>query len=379
MPTLACAFFAGAIADRHDRAALMRVVNLVALVAVALLAVDVYYVPSTHVPVPGVAGFYLPMWVLLLYPMWALVTVTSTLFRPAFNTSVPRLVDRALLGRANGLIYAAAALASAAGTVAVGVVLTYRPLVEALAIPFVLFFATQVALVRMDADLAVRRSGPPRALGAEAREGFRFLVRRKALLEITVGALVINFLSAVALVELALYVATWLNLAQGFWYGAVIATSTVGGAVGFLSIARWKFEHRAGRVIILLIVVMGLSLLALGLVRSVWLALPIVFVYGMMPGMVTTVFLSTVQATVPDEMMGRVFAADEVGSYALVPVGQYTGGLLTLILGVQGVFLTAGGSILVLGVVMAVGFGALRQLGYSTDRGAESREAAEGS
>jgi hypothetical protein len=366
IPTLGTAFFAGAVADRNDRGALMQVVNLVAIVAVALLALDVYLAPSSHVRVPGTLGFYLPLWVLLAYPAWALVTVTSTLFRPAFNTSVPRLVQTADLGHANGLIYATAAIAGAAGTVAAGVVLTLRPMVEALAVPFVLFFATQVALRFVDADLSVHRTQPPRSIGTEAREGFRFLYRRRPLLEITLAALIINFLSAVALVELALYVATWLNLSAGFWYGTLLAVATLGGAVGFLSIARMRFEARAGRVIIFLVFVMGLSLLALGLVRSVWLAIPIVFVYGMMPGMVTTVFLSTVQATVPDEMMGRVFAADEVGSYALVPIGQYTGGLLTVLIGVQGTFLSAGGAIVLLAVVMLLGFGALRQLGYST-------------
>jgi hypothetical protein len=372
LPTLGTAFFAGAVADRHDRGRLMRVVNLGSIVATAAIALDVYFAPARHILVPGPSGFYLPLWILLAYPAWALVTVTSTLFRPAFNTSLPRLVERKNLGHANGLIYAIAALAGAAGTVGVGALLTVAPLVDALAVPFALFFATQVALLCVDADLAVHRVAPPRSLGAETLAGFGFLYRRRALLEMTLAALVINFLSAVALVELALYVASWLNLSAGIWYGTVVAVATLGGAVGFLSIARVRFEARAGRVMILLTIVMGLALLALGLVRSVWLALPIVFLYGMMPGMVTTVFLSTVQATVPDEMMGRVFAADEVGSYALVPVGQATGGALTLFLGVQGVFLAAGGSIVFLGLVMVVAFGALRALGYSTgERGAE--------
>ena len=38
---------------------------------------------------------------------------------------------------------------------------------------------------------------------------------------------------------------------------------------------------------------------------------------------------------VPDEKMGRVFAADEA-SLALVPFGQLAGGLVTLLLGVRG-------------------------------------------
>jgi hypothetical protein len=88
------------------------------------------------------------------------------------------------------------------------------------------------------------------------------------------------------------------------------------------------------------------------------------FVYGMMPGMIQTVVISTIQATVPDAMMGRVFSADEVGSYALVPFGQSAGGLLTLDIGVQGTYLAAGGAIVFFGLLAAVSFGALRRLGF---------------
>ena len=364
MPTLVTAFFAGAIADRYDRGGLMRVINLIALVATAFAVADFVVRPSAPVPVPGPHGFYLPEWLLLTYPIWATIVVSSTLFRPAYNSSVPKFVEPKLLGRANGLIYSAAALTSAAATLIVGSLLTLAPTEYAFTVPFLLFFATQATLLMLDVDLSVTRTGRRRAVWSEAKEGFLYLGRRRELLELTIGALLVNFLAAVALVELGLYIGLWLGLAQGFWYGALVAASTLGVAVGFLVIPRVRFEPHAGRWVIALIGLMGLALLSLGLVRSIWLALPIMFVYGMMPGMVQTVLLSTIQATVPDAMMGRVFSADEVGSYALVPVGQSTGGLLTLAIGVQGTFLAAGGAICAAGLLMAATFGALRRLGY---------------
>lgn len=364
LPTLGAAFVSGALADRHDRGHLMRTVNLVSILAITGLAADLVVGPSARLALPGPPGFYLPLWVALLYPGWALVTTTSTLFRPAFNTSVPRIVDTRDLGRANGAIYAVAAVASAVGALGVGILLSVVPMVYALGVPFVLFFATQVALISLNVDLSVTRRTAPRSVLTEARAGFAFLGRRRELLEITVAALVTNFLSAVALVELALYLRDWLGVDQGVWYGGMLAVVTAGTALGFVLVTRVRFEPRAGRVIILLTLLMGVALLAFGLVRSIWLALPIAFVYGLMPGMITTVFLSAIQATVPDEMMGRVFSADEVGSYALVPVGQLSGGLLFLAVGIQGTYLTAGGAIALFGVVMIVGFGALRRLGY---------------
>lgn len=366
LPTLGSAFFSGPLADRHDRHLLLRTSNLVSLCATAALAAVLYARPAGTVGVPFAPGFYLPVWVALALPAWATLISSATIFRPAYNASVPRLVPTAELGRANGLIYATAAVTSAVASLAVGVVLSTGPTVYALGVPFLLFLATQVALLGVRSDLSAPRPRATRRIRTDVAEGFRYLVRRRDLFEMTVAALVVNFLVALAFVELGLYVLLWLRLASGFWYGAMVASSTFGSAVGMVAVAHARFEHRAGRVLIGLILAMGLSVLALAVVRTIWLALPIVFVYGLFPGMVQTVFLSSVQATVPNQLLGRVFSADEVGSYALVPVGQAAGGALAFTIGVQETYLVAGGSIVGLAVVMVGAFGALRGLGYST-------------
>jgi MFS family permease len=368
IPTFAAAFFSGALADRHDRGRLMRVVNVVSLLGVTAAVADLIIRPAGRISLPLTPGFYLPVWVAFLYPCWATVVVGATLFRPAFNASIPRLVTAPDLGRANGLIYATSAVVGAVATLSVGLILTVAPAADALVLSFAIFFATQIALLRVDLDLSVRRAPAHRSVAREAVDGFVYLGKRRELLEITIAALVVNFLSAVALVELGLYVGSWLDLSQGIWYGAMVAASTLGVAVGFALVSQFRFEPHAGRAIIALTLAMGVGLIALGLVRSVWLALPVIFVYGMMPGMIMTIFLSTVQATVPDSMLGRVFSADEVGSYALVPFGQTTGGVLTSAIGVQGTYLAAGSAIAVFGVVMVAGFGALRRLGFHPRR-----------
>jgi hypothetical protein len=364
LPALAAAFFAGPLADRYDRGSIMRTVNLGSVLATVGVVADLIYAPDTHIAVPGPAGFYVPLWLLYLYPAWAAIATTTALFRTPYNASVPRLVDTADLGLANGAINATAAGTIAAATVSVGVLLTVGSAVYALGIAFVLFFATQVALLLIDTDLSVTRRTAPRSVWAEAREGYAFLVRRRGLFELTILGLIVSFLGAVAMVELALYVESWLDLSTGIWYGAMIAASTAGVAVGFLAISHLRFEHRAGRIVILLTLVMGAAIVALVLVHSIWLALPILFAYGAMSGMIVNVILSTIQATVPDEMMGRVFSADEVGSFALIPVGQFAGGLLVLALHVQGTYLLAGGTIVAFALVMLAFFGALRHLAY---------------
>jgi MFS family permease len=377
LPTLASAFFAGPLADRHDRHLLLRTSNMVSLVATAGLAADLFARPQGGVAVPFAPSFYLPEWVALALPAWAALISSATVFRPAYNASVPRLVPTVELGRANGLIYATAAITSAAASLAVGIVLSTGSPVYALAIPFVLFLATQVVLLGVRADLSAPRPRALRRIRADVAEGFRYLYGRRDLFELTVAALVVNFLTAVAFVELGLYVLLWLHLSSGLWYGAMVSASTVGSAVGLFTVAHTRFEHRAGRVLIALVLGMGLAVVALALVRSIWLALPIVFIYGLFPGMVQTVFLSSVQATVPNELLGRVFSADEVGSYALVPLGQATGGAVTFEIGVQGTYLVSGGLIVALAGLMAGGFGALRALGFSPHGPSEAPAAAD--
>ena len=371
VPTLLAMFFSGPLADRHDRGVLMRAVNLLSVIATLALVADLVYAPSTRISLPGPGGFYMPAWLIALYPAWALIAVTTTLFRPAYNTSISRLVTTRDLGRANGAIYATAAGASAVATLAVGALLTVAPAVYALGVAFVLFFATQIALLRVDTDLSVRRRTAPRSLWIEARAGYRFLYRRRGLFEITLLALVVNLFAQMALVEMGLYIGSWLGLTEGIWYGAMIAAGTAGVAVGFLSVPYLHFETRAGRFLLVLTFLLGVTLLSFSLVRTISLALAIYFVYGAITGMFVNVFLSTVQATVPDEMMGRVFSADELGSSALIPVGQFVGGLLVLAVSVRGSFLLAGAAIVVLSIVTLFSFGAMRALAYQPQHDVE--------
>lgn len=364
LPTIAAALVSGTIADRSNRRTLMIATNLASLAAAVGIGVDLAWRPMTAVAIPiGPGGFYLPEWVLSLYPLWAVITVATTLFRPAFNASLPQLVPTAALGSANGLSYAAALAVSVGITPVAGALFTFGAGVVAMAVLVGLFAFAELLVLALPRDLAP--PGPPRATSFlhDAGDGFRYLGRNRALLEITLSALAINFCSALGFVELGLYVTTTLATSQAALYGALTAGASVGAAVGTLLAGRLKFEPRAGRFLTAFAAGEGLTILALAFIRSIWVAIPDLFLFGLFPGMFTTVFLATVQATVPNQLLGRVLAADEVGSYALVPPGQAVGGLVTLQVGVTNTYLVAGGGMIAVGGLMAT-FGDLRRLGF---------------
>lgn len=353
VPTLVAAVFSGTLADRVDRNYLMRLVNLVAMAATIAIAAILVARPEMPVVVPGANGLYLPLWVLLIYPFWAAETTAVTIFRPAFNASLPRVVARPQLGTANGLVYATALLLSIVASLVASGILAWVGWGLALIIPVAFFLGTQLALGLLRADLAPRPEGVRRPFLKEALDGYRYLWVRRDLFELTVSALAINFFSAVAFVELSLYATFSLGISNAILLGALISGGSLGAAAGTLLVNRFRFEQRAGRFLAVLTVCQGLTVLALGFIHSIWLALPTMFLFGLFPGMFMTVFLATIQATVPNQTLGRVLAADEVGSYGLVPVGQWAGGLLTASAGVSVAYVSAGIGTAAIGGLMA--------------------------
>jgi MFS family permease len=366
VPTLLAAVFSGTLADRAERRRMMRITNAAALVGTAGLLIVLYVRPGTAIPFPGPPGFFLPAWILLLFPFWAAVSAATTLFRPAYNASLPKLVPSIDLAATNGLIFAISIGVTILGSLAATGALAWGSSLAPLAmlIPLSFLGVAQVALFGVPVDRPAAHIGTRPSFLRDARRGYVYLWHRRELFEITVTALAINFLSTVAFVELGLYVTDSLGVSNAILYGAMVTGSSIGVALGSLLMGRIRFEQRAGRFLAYVTAGEGVSVLILGLSHSIWISLPDMVLFGIFPGMYMTVFLATLQATVPNELLGRVLAADEVGSYAMVPVGQYFGGILTLALGsAQTPFLIAGVGTIAVGFLM-LGFRKLRALGF---------------
>ncbi|HTT26074.1 MAG TPA: MFS transporter [Thermoplasmata archaeon] len=366
IPTLVAAVVSGTLADVWPRLRLMQAVNAAEILGI-LGTMAVFLVrPTAGVGVPGIA-VPLPLYLVLLLPCWALVSTAATLFRPALNASMPRVVEASALGNANGLLYAFGLLVSVVGTLATPLLLTHAGTAWALVLPLGLLVVAQGGLAGISAPLDAPDRPMREPFARALVGGYAYLARRPALLQLTLASLAINFLSAIAFVELGLYVTIALGIQDPIYLGALYAGASVGAAVGAVAIGRIRFEPLAGRYLASLILAQGAIVLALVVIRSYPLALADLFLYGLVPGMAATVFFALVQATVRNEVLGRVLAADEVGSLALVPAGQYVGGLVTVAEGVSSTFLIGGVGILLSGLALAIS-PAVRRLGFEPGR-----------
>ena len=169
IPTLVGAVLSGTLADRFDRRWLMGITNVVGVAATGGLVAVLFLHPEEHVGFPGPVGFYIPMWFALACPLWAAVTASATLFRPAFNATLPKLVPPGALGRANGLVFGVAVAASVVGYLSATGLIMISGEGWALLVPFALFVGTGLAVLAMRPPSGPRTGLAPGSLPTLSR------------------------------------------------------------------------------------------------------------------------------------------------------------------------------------------------------------------
>ena len=110
----------------------------------------------------------------------------------------------------------------------------------------------------------------------------------------------------------------------------------------------------------------------LALAPSEYVAFTAAFGLGFVLGYSNTTWLSVVQLIVPTEMQGRYFGVDQLGSFAVVPVGQVVGAFLITVNGVQFDYLVAAFGILVSSAIFLLS-GEMRGLRYNGPARTDSR------
>lgn len=331
LPTLLFGLFAGALIDRLDRRRLM--------VACDLARAACFGGLTLFVLLEGVS-------VAALLVVMFLVATFSTIFRPATNATIPRILGREEVAEGNGLLQGGSTIALFAGSPLGGVVLVTVGAVAGLAIN-ALTFAISGALIFL--MLIPRGAGPEPAGGAQPRpsllrevaEGLRYLRSQRSLLLITLAAMVANFFLSIWGGFTVVYVVAQLRLgATGF--GILMAATTAGFALGALLPARLHSDRSPGAWLYVTWGIVGFFLIGLALTSNFLLALVFEFAAGLLLSFGNTTWLSGVQRTVPDALLGRYFATDEAGSFAMIPAGIAVGGVLVVLLGISATYLIAG-------------------------------------
>lgn len=322
---------AGALVDRHERRRLMVLSDLVRAGTLAGLVIATYTV-----------GFSLAVILVVAFVLGSF----TTLFQPAERALTPEVVGSEQLANANALVQtsnsvlqftantAGAAIIAAVGVVAAFGLNTLTFLVSASLITGI----TGVAVAKKpESGAAVKHP----SMVEDIRDGFRYITRNRALLELTLSAGIANFFLSMFFQFFVVYASV--ELGGGVLeYGLLQGLFALGWAPGAYLSAKYRAVRYAGLLWIVAGVLVGLSILAMVILPYLAPALLFSFVAGVLLGLTNTTWLTAVQLIVPTEMQGRYFGLDQLGSFAVIPVGQVVGGVIIAASSVGTDFLVAG-------------------------------------
>ena len=329
LPTLLFGLLAGALIDRWDWRRLMLSCDVARALCFGALALFVlFYGPSTVVLIGAVFA----------------VSVFSTVFRPATNATIPRILPESDRADGNGLLQGGSTIASFIGSPIGGVLVVTLGAAVGLAIN-ALTFAISASMIFLMVIPTARRASveAPSAkssLLSEVGEGLRFLRSQSALLIITITAMGANFFLSIWGGFTVIYVAVQLHQgATGF--GVIVAANTAGFAIGALLPGRLHTARAPGVWLPATWGLVGFFIIGLAFTTSLPIAVVLTLLGGTLLSIGNTTWLTGVQKSVPDEYLGRYFATDEAGSFAMIPAGVAVGGVLVLLIGISRSYLFA--------------------------------------
>ncbi|MGW1975601.1 amino acid adenylation domain-containing protein [Streptomyces sp. NPDC001889] len=303
VPGLLAAPVLGGLVDRIDRRRVMLVSTVVCGSAEAVLALL------------NTFGSLRPWHVGVLM---AILSVSLTGQRLAFQSAIPQLVPKRYLGHANGIVQVSGGIAQVVAPLAAVGMLAVIGLSGVLLLDVISYAvaATVLTVVRFPRTLAARRR---ETLRQEIVAGFRLVVGRRGFRAMLVFFAVLNLFLPVLFQLVS-------PLVLGFSSLASVATvSLAGGAgalAGGLAMGVWGGPRRRRmRGMLLVVPVLGLFCVLTGLRPDLLVVGAGVFGMSASLSLLNGIYLTIVQVKVPQRFHGRVMALNQMVAWSTLPVG----------------------------------------------------------
>ena len=285
-----------------------------------------------------------------LYVLGGLFGAAQAFAMPALSAFLPETVPARDLQDANSLFQGTRTVANVAGPALGAVLIAFAGTAGAFAFDAATFAVSAVLLA------TVRRaaSAPPPAVPklrpsmiAQAREGWRYVARVPWLwITILLFALVNAAEAGPRNVVLPTFVAIGLG-GGSTAIGLVLSTMALGSLVGYLMPGFLPPIRSRGLVAYAMTALFGASAALWGFAPSFPIILALSFVHGLAVAVFSLMWQTALMEQVREDLRGRVFSLDELGSFVLMPFSLAVSGALAEAYGARIVFVV-GGSVVML-------------------------------
>lgn len=312
VPAILAAPFAGVIVDKWKRKWLMVISDSIAGISTIIIFVLIYF-------------NVFEVW--HLYITAAISSLFSSFQMPAYQATIPLLVPKAQLGRANGLVQMADALSIVFAPVMAGFLLSSMGIKGILIIDFLTFIiALSTLLFVKFPELSLSEKDPKKvSFFQDALFGWKYIIDRPGLRGLLVYFAVVNLLLGYFNVLLQPLILSFTNERM---LGIALSITGIGMLVGGIAISIWGGPKNRVLAVIGSGAISGLFLMVLGFKESVILVtLATCLMFLLLPiGNAASQVIW--QSKVPLNVQGRVFALRRMIAISLSPIAYITAGPL---------------------------------------------------
>jgi hypothetical protein len=279
----------------------------------------------------------------LLYAVAFVLGTLETLFDTSAQSIMPSLVDKDLLNRANGRLYAVELTMNQFVGPPLGGFLAAIGIATAFGAGAAAYLVAALSLFTIAGTFRPVRDGPDRRIDQEIADGLRYLFCHRVLRTLAVMVGGGNLASSAVWAVLVLYAVAPGPLGlDEVGFGVLLTSMAIGSLAG--SFLAEPLERLLGRANLLVVSVL---LMAVGVGAPAFTDSPFVVAgaflvsgIGVVAWNVVTVSLR--QRIVPDHLLGRLNASYRLLAWGTQPVGAIVGGLIGEAFGLRAVFIVAG-------------------------------------
>jgi MFS family permease len=313
IPLIALAIFVGQIADRHDRRAVIRNVQVFkALGALTLAAGSISGALTRE----------------MIFAIIFVVGIARAFEMPTIHAIVPDIVPQSILPRAIAAAATAGQTAIICGPALGGFLYAFGP-ATVYAICAVVFIAASVLVSLVETRFAKRDETPLSLTTLFA--GFGYIRGRQVLFGVISLDLFAVLLGGVTAL-LPIYARDILT--TGPWgLGLLRSAPAIGALISSIVLSRYMIKRRAGRWLFASVAAYGVAISVFSISTSLALSIVALAAYGAADAISVVIRHSLVLSRTPNEMLGRVMAVNTMFTGSSGTLGEFRAGAMAAWLG----------------------------------------------
>ena len=282
-----------------------------------------------------------------IYIVQIIIGLVTPLYVPASQAITPTIVSEKQLSTANAYLDGTTRLMMFLAPVLGGIVIEYIGTDSTLIVVFILLLLSGFLLLWIKEK---RLPGGIRRTWLEQfKQGISYFFKERTIVWLGIFLAFVQFGVGVTMVINLPYITDVLN-GNFEDYGFFMAGFPLGFVIGSMLVGKVKFQSR--RFLMLgSLAIGGFTYISLGVLNSIYLAIIVEIIAGIMMAFFTIHNTTICQQTVPNHLMGKVMSVRLVIIRTAMPIGIVFGGIVSELWGIRPLYIIIGSIISILSII----------------------------